>query len=85
MAAPGVTLRGGAVMPALAWGTGTSWFTRTPSDLDAATNSELQANIVDALRAGIRHLDCAEMCVRLGVRWLLGAGMRLTRCARVRC
>ena len=62
-AVPTVTLRGGARMPALAWGTGTSWFNRAPSeDLDASAIPELQASVVEALRAGVRHLDAAEMC-----------------------
>jgi alcohol dehydrogenase (NADP+) len=61
MAEPAVVLRSGARMPALAWGTGTTWFCREPVDLEAAPNATLQANIVEALRAGLRHLDCAEM------------------------
>ncbi len=63
MAAPSVRLRGGAAMPALAWGSGTAWFRRDPGDLDAAVNPALQANVTEALRAGVRHLDAAEMCV----------------------
>ena len=58
---PAVVLRSGAKMPALAWGTGTAWFCRAPEDLEAATNAPLQANLVDALRSGFRHLDAAEM------------------------
>ena len=61
MSEPSVVLRSGARMPALAWGTGTTWFCRAPGDLEAAPNTALQANIVEALRAGVRHLDCAEM------------------------
>ena len=58
---PAVVLRSGAKMPAMAWGTGTAWFCRTPEDLEAANNAPLQENMVDALRAGFRHLDAAEM------------------------
>ncbi len=63
MAPPTVALRSGDRMPALAFGTGTAWFNRAPGDLDAPADPKLQRSIVDALRAGVRHLDCAEMCV----------------------
>jgi hypothetical protein len=82
MAAPSVTLRGGAEMPALAWGSGTAWFRRDPGDLDAAVNPALQANVTEALRAGVRHLDAAEMCVPSSLGVVVVASRRaLARCA----
>lgn len=56
-----ITLPSGTAMPALAWGLGTSWFVRQPADLDVASVPAQQQGVLEALRAGFRHLDSAQM------------------------
>ncbi|KAL7751530.1 hypothetical protein RI367_002993 [Sorochytrium milnesiophthora] len=51
-----IKLAGGVSMPAMAFGTGTTWFKRDPSSF----NSELVQSIKQALRQGFRHIDTAE-------------------------
>jgi len=50
---------GGLTAPAPAYGLGTANYAKTgPGNVNAA----LKASVLDALKAGFRHLDLAEMC-----------------------
>ncbi|KAM3425999.1 hypothetical protein MY4824_010127 [Beauveria thailandica] len=59
METPLLRLRDGNKVPMLAFGTGTAWF-KEPEDHDKF-NKDLVLMAKDALKAGFRHLDCAEM------------------------
>lgn len=59
METPLLRLRDGNKVPMLAFGTGTSWF-KEPEDHDKF-DKDLVVMAKDALEAGFRHLDCAEM------------------------
>ncbi|KAJ3099486.1 hypothetical protein HDU96_010696 [Phlyctochytrium bullatum] len=58
-----VTFSNGHVVPAVAYGTGTKWFAGVKANdrAEDAANPALVQSIVDALRAGVRHIDTAEM------------------------
>ncbi|EOO01380.1 putative ketoreductase protein [Phaeoacremonium minimum UCRPA7] len=59
METPLLRLRDGDNVPMLAFGTGTAWF-KEPEDHDKF-DKDLVQMAKDALEAGFRHLDCAEM------------------------
>ncbi|KAM3538021.1 hypothetical protein ARSEF1564_009059 [Beauveria bassiana] len=59
METPLLRLRDGNKVPMLAFGTGTSWF-KEPEDHNKF-DKDLVVMAKDALEAGFRHLDCAEM------------------------
>jgi len=54
---PSVTLAPGLSMPAIGYGVGTAWFKSAGGDKDAA----MREGITNALDAGFRHIDEAEM------------------------
>ncbi|PVH69157.1 putative ketoreductase [Cadophora sp. DSE1049] len=59
MKTPLLRLRDGNNVPMLAFGTGTAWF-KEPEDHNKF-DKDLVLMAKDALEAGFRHLDCAEM------------------------
>jgi len=55
---PTVHLGGSLQAPALAYGTGTAWFSKKE---EAGENEALVASVASAINLGFRHIDCAEV------------------------
>lgn len=59
---PSVALPTGQRMPVIAFGTGTAWFEQAPAAAAMGRpTGALTKVLLEALRVGYRHIDCAEM------------------------